>query len=97
MIFRKIVWRGYASYHGLTPLPTFLQFLICGAFMILGYAVLWPSRYAIGWMMLFAIMIHLMVLTEEEFLGNMYGEAYVQYCQQVPRYVGTITAFKKIH
>jgi len=27
------------------------------------------------------------VLTEEEHLRNIYGEEYVQYCKQVPRYL----------
>ena len=43
--------------------------------------------YALGWVLIFLVMIHTMVLTEEEHLRNTFGDEYVQYCQRVPRYL----------
>lgn len=55
--------------------------------MVIGVAILWPSWYALGWVIL-AAGFHMMVLTEEENLRNVYGEEYTQYCKRVPRYLG---------
>ena len=63
------------------------QVLGCMLFGI-GFAVLWPSWYALGWVMLFAVIAHMMVLSEVEHLRNTYGEEYVNYCERVPRYIG---------
>jgi protein-S-isoprenylcysteine O-methyltransferase Ste14 len=62
--------------------------LVGGGLAVIGIAVLWPSWYALGWVVLGAVMGHMMVLTEEEHLRKVYGEAYVQYCERVPRYLG---------
>jgi protein-S-isoprenylcysteine O-methyltransferase Ste14 len=61
--------------------------IIGGALMVIGVTVLWPSWYALGWVILAAV-FHLMVITEEENLRNIYGEGYTQYCKRVPRYIG---------
>jgi len=53
----------------------------------LGFALLWPSWYAVGWIALILAMTHLMVLTEEEYLHAVFGEDYKEYCKRVPRYV----------
>lgn len=50
--------------------------------------MLWPSWYALGWGLLFAPIIYMMVLAEEEHLRNTYGQEYEQYCARVPRYLG---------
>ena len=63
------------------------QVLGCALYLI-GFVMLWPSWYALGWGLLFAPIIHMMVLTEEEHLRNTYGQAYEQYCDRVPRYLG---------
>jgi protein-S-isoprenylcysteine O-methyltransferase Ste14 len=55
--------------------------------MASGIALLWPSWYALGWVILWMVMFHLMVLSEEEHLRNIYGEEYHQYCEKVPRYL----------
>jgi protein-S-isoprenylcysteine O-methyltransferase Ste14 len=55
---------------------------------VLGYALLWPSWHTLGWMILFSLIAHMMVITEEEHLRHTFGEAYTQYCAQVPRYLG---------
>jgi protein-S-isoprenylcysteine O-methyltransferase Ste14 len=58
------------------------------SFFAIGFAILWPSLYALGWVLLLYAMLHMMVLTEEEHLCQVYGEAYVSYCKRVPRYLG---------
>jgi protein-S-isoprenylcysteine O-methyltransferase Ste14 len=57
------------------------------ALVVIGYAALWPSWFALGWVALYAAIAHTMVLTEEEHLRNSHGQEYVQYCEQVPRYL----------
>lgn len=64
--------------------PQIVGFLL----VVLGCVVLWPSWYATGWVMLYGVVAHLMVRTEEEHLLSVYGEEYARYCQRVPRYVG---------
>jgi protein-S-isoprenylcysteine O-methyltransferase Ste14 len=62
------------------------QAIACGLYVI-GFAMLWPSWYAAGWALLFGILIHMMVLAEEEHLKRTHGLAYEDYCQKVPRYL----------
>ena len=56
--------------------------------VVLGCVVLWPSWYALGWVALYGIVFHLMVVTEEEHLLAVFGEEYTRYCRRVPRYLG---------
>lgn len=62
--------------------------LVGGSFLVIGTVLLWPSWYALGWTVLYGIVGHLMVMTEEEHLREAYGDEYEQYCKQVPRYLG---------
>ena len=62
------------------------QALACGLY-VLGFTVLWPSWFAVGWAILYAILIHIMIITEEEHLLRTYGEGYAAYCRDVPRYL----------
>lgn len=62
------------------------QALACGSY-VLGFTILWPSWYAAGWAILYGILIHIMVLTEEENLRRRHGTQYEAYCRQVPRYI----------
>jgi protein-S-isoprenylcysteine O-methyltransferase Ste14 len=55
---------------------------------VFGYVLLWPSWHTLGWVISFSVIAHMMVLTEEEHLRNIFGEKYVQYCVRVPRYIG---------
>ena len=55
---------------------------------LVGGAVLWPSIYALGWVLLWGIIAHWMATTEEEHLRNLFGEAYERYTRRVPRYFG---------
>jgi protein-S-isoprenylcysteine O-methyltransferase Ste14 len=72
------------SYYHVTRNP---QILGCVLYMI-GFMILWPSWYALGWGLSLMAILHIMVLTEEEHLRNTYGQDYEQYCTRVPRYLG---------
>jgi protein-S-isoprenylcysteine O-methyltransferase Ste14 len=54
--------------------------------MAAGVVLLWPSWHAVGWLLIIAIISHMMVMTEEEHLLRQLGGEYEQYCEQVPRY-----------
>ena len=62
--------------------------LVGGLLLVIGVVILWPSCYALGWVVLYGIVAHMMVLSEEEHLLRQYGEEYNRYCSQVPRYLG---------
>jgi len=62
--------------------------ILGGALLIVGVFFLQPSLYALGWVILCAIMLHMMALTEEEHLRERFGVEYEQYTVQVPRYLG---------
>jgi protein-S-isoprenylcysteine O-methyltransferase Ste14 len=62
--------------------------IVLGFPMVLGMALRWPSWYALGWTFLFLAMVHMMTITEEEHLRDVFGEEYVSYCKKVPRYLG---------
>ena len=58
-----------------------------GYLLVIGTAIQWLSIYSIGWILMYAIIIHWMVMTEEEHLSQIYGEEYEKYCSKVPRYL----------
>ena len=62
--------------------------IVGGALMVLGECTLWPSWYAYGWGLSYAVIAHMMVITEEEHLKRIFGSEYDQYCRRVPRYLG---------
>lgn len=62
------------------------QVLGCVLYVI-GFVILWPSWFALGWGLSLILILHVMVLTEEEHLRNTCGHIYEQYCQRVPRYL----------
>jgi protein-S-isoprenylcysteine O-methyltransferase Ste14 len=62
------------------------QALACSLYVI-GFALLWPSWQAVGWAVLYFVLIYLMILTEEEHLLNIHGDEYMKYCQEVPRFI----------
>lgn len=72
------------SYYRATRNP---QVLGCVLYVI-GFVILWPSWFALGWGLSLLAILHVMVLTEEEHLRNTYGQDYEQYCNKVPRYLG---------
>jgi protein-S-isoprenylcysteine O-methyltransferase Ste14 len=61
--------------------------LVSYSILIIGLAILWLSWYSIVWVILYFIIAHWMVITEEEHLRDIYGESYGQYCRDVPRYL----------
>lgn len=61
--------------------------LVIGGIGVVGYAMVFQSWHALGLVVVFAAIAHMMVLSEEEHLRNVYGEAYVRYCERVPRYL----------
>jgi protein-S-isoprenylcysteine O-methyltransferase Ste14 len=69
--------------YGVTRNPQILMYGLA----VIGYALLWPSWYALGWVSLYAAIAHIMVLTEEEHLRRVGGETYRRYCERVPRYL----------
>lgn len=61
--------------------------LIGYALFLIGFAVSYPSVYAVVWLIIFGMVAHRMVITEEEHLLRLYGEKYEDYCKNVPRYL----------
>ena len=57
------------------------------AFLLIGLAIIWLSWYSIAWLILYFVIAHMMIITEEEHLRDIYGESYRQYCRKVPRYL----------
>jgi protein-S-isoprenylcysteine O-methyltransferase Ste14 len=68
------------------------QALACGLYVV-GFAILWPSWQALAWAMLFFVLIHMMIITEEQHLLHIHGQEYMKYCQEVPRYLGLNSFF----
>jgi protein-S-isoprenylcysteine O-methyltransferase Ste14 len=62
--------------------------ILGGALIVVGSAVQWLSWYALGWILVYAAITHMMVLTEEEHLLALLGADYESYCNRVPRYLG---------
>lgn len=61
--------------------------ILGGYLLIIGTAIQWFSLYAYGWILLYALIAHWMVITEEEHLQRVFGSAYEAYCAEVPRYI----------
>lgn len=61
--------------------------VLAGWLMVIGPALQRPSFYFLGWLCAYAVIMHWMVLSEEEHLGRVFGEAYTEYCREVPRYL----------
>jgi len=62
------------------------QILFYG-FVVIGYALLWPSWSGVVWLVIYAVIAEIMVRTEEAHLKKTYGNKYVEYCTRTPRYV----------
>jgi protein-S-isoprenylcysteine O-methyltransferase Ste14 len=61
------------------------QALACGLYVV-GFLILWPSWFALGWSLLYIPLIHMMVLSEEEHLSRVHGQSYQDFCKNTPRY-----------
>jgi protein-S-isoprenylcysteine O-methyltransferase Ste14 len=62
--------------------------LIFYGVLLIGWASLYPDWRALIWLLVYGMIAHWMVLTEEKHLENLYGQAYSEYCKQIPRYIG---------
>jgi protein-S-isoprenylcysteine O-methyltransferase Ste14 len=71
------------GFYALTRNPQMIFYTI----LILGYSLLWTNWLTILWVVVFMIVGHMMVITEEEYLLASYGEEYGDYCREVPRYL----------
>jgi protein-S-isoprenylcysteine O-methyltransferase Ste14 len=80
----EVILLKQSGFYGVTRNPQAVAF----AMGMIGYTVLWPSWRSLGAVAIYAAIVHMMVLTEEEHLHDRYGEVYAQYCKRVPRYVG---------
>lgn len=69
--------------------------IVLGSLLVIGTFILWPSWYALGWVVMYGIVSHIMVVVEEEHLQDVYGDEYMGYCKQVPRYLGLLRRFRK--
>lgn len=67
--------------------------IVAYALVIIGLAIVWPSIYAVGWVLVFFLIAHWMVLTEEEHLLRLFSDDYLSYCQIVPRYLPKLKKF----
>lgn len=68
--------------------------ILGGYLLVLGVFIQWPSWYALGWVILYGVISHMMILTEEEYLTQQYGETYTQFLEKVPRYLFKMTRRK---
>jgi len=55
--------------------------------VVTGYAFLWPSWSGVLWLIIYGVIAHMMIRTEEVHLRKTYGAGYVEYCARTPRYI----------
>jgi protein-S-isoprenylcysteine O-methyltransferase Ste14 len=60
--------------------------ILGGYLLVIGVALQRPSLYVLGWVALYGIIGHMMILSEEEFLRKLYGDEYDHFCKRVARY-----------
>lgn len=80
----KVVGLKTSGFYRYTTNPQ----IVTGSLFYIGYAILWPSWTGLVWVGLFWILLHVMVLTEEEHLRRTFGEEYERYWERTPRYFG---------
>ncbi len=61
--------------------------ILGGYLLVLGLLVQWPSWYTLGWALMYPVITHWMILTEEEHLARVFGAEYEKYRREVPRYL----------
>jgi protein-S-isoprenylcysteine O-methyltransferase Ste14 len=61
--------------------------VVAYSLVVIGFALLWPSIYGLGWLLIYGAMVHMMVRTEEEHLERIFGSEYKHYCEEVLRYL----------
>lgn len=58
-----------------------------GYLLVVGVTVQWLSWFAIVWIVLYGLVTHWMIVTEEGHLYAIFGEEYKRYCERTPRYL----------
>ena len=61
--------------------------MLGGWFMVFGVLVYLPSIYNLGWLLIWAVIGHWMVINEEIHLRRVFGEEYERYCDITPCYL----------
>ncbi|MFZ5881920.1 MAG: methyltransferase family protein [Chloroflexota bacterium] len=69
--------------------------ILGGYLMVIGATVQWPSWYSLIWIVLYGLIGHWMILTEEEHLQKVLGEEYKFYCERTPRYLIPVRKSRK--
>ena len=62
--------------------------LVAYGFVLIGYALLWPSWSGAFWILLYLLLAHIMIRTEEAHLLLQYKDDYRSYCCRTPRILG---------
>ncbi len=70
--------------YGLTRNPQVVAFLLA----MIGYNIIWPHWKGVVALVVLVVVLHMMVLTEEEHLRDIFGQEYEEYCRRLPRYLG---------
>ena len=61
--------------------------LLTYGLLLLGLGIMYPSLQTTAWILLYAAIGYLMVITEEEHLSTLFGEKYDEYRNKVPRFI----------
>lgn len=61
--------------------------ILGGYLLLLGVSVQYPSWFAAAWIVLYGLIGHWMILTEEEHLRAIFVGEYSDYCEKTPRYL----------
>lgn len=64
--------------------PQYVGYLV----FLLGFTLTGWSLWGLAALLVVAISLHLLVLIEEEHLRRVFGESYIRFCRQTPRYLG---------
>lgn len=55
--------------------------------VVISFFLIYPCLESAAWVLLYGIIAHIMIKTEEEHLLNVFGASYQEYCDRVPRYI----------
>jgi protein-S-isoprenylcysteine O-methyltransferase Ste14 len=61
--------------------------ILGGWLMVLGVFVYLPSLYGLGWVLIWTLISHWMMVNEEIHLHRLFGEEYERYSEKTPRYL----------
>lgn len=69
--------------------------IIGGYLLVIGISFQWPSWYSVGWVVLYGVICHWMILSEEAHLWAVFGDEYNIYSKCTPRYLLKVPPFRK--